>query len=169
MSDADGDGIYEIVVPRKKAFNSFYTFTNGPCPDYSCKENLEGLPCGNPNNFNDRFLPEVANDITVATCFGACFTNAECVSAISEPFEDPRLFVLLNNPPGANAAALRFETALQEDKIITLTNAIGQVAGQWMAPGGATRFQVETADLPAGFYFVTVQAGNRFLTRKLVK
>ncbi len=52
MSDDDMDGIYEITVPRARGFNSYYTFTNGNCPDYSCKEDLTGLECGDPNNFN---------------------------------------------------------------------------------------------------------------------
>jgi hypothetical protein len=37
MSDPDGDQIYEITVPRAMGFTSYYTFTNGNCPDYSCK------------------------------------------------------------------------------------------------------------------------------------
>jgi hypothetical protein len=34
MTDANKDGIYELVVPRKRGFSSFYTFANGNCLDY---------------------------------------------------------------------------------------------------------------------------------------
>ncbi|MCC7244622.1 MAG: hypothetical protein IT269_02995, partial [Saprospiraceae bacterium] len=55
LKDPDGDGVLELTVPRKKSFSSFYAFANGDCPDFSCKENLEGQSCANPNKFNDRF------------------------------------------------------------------------------------------------------------------
>ena len=36
MTDDDGDGIYSITV--KARLDSHYTFTNGACGDWSCKE-----------------------------------------------------------------------------------------------------------------------------------
>ena len=78
MTDEDGDGIYSITVEVAAGFSSFYTFTNGACGDWSCKENLAGLPCGDPNNYNDRFLPEVNNNTVVSTCFGQCSTDGSC-------------------------------------------------------------------------------------------
>lgn len=42
MKDDDGDKVYELRVPRKKGFSSYFTFANGPCGDYSCKEIIEG-------------------------------------------------------------------------------------------------------------------------------
>ena len=78
MTDEDGDGIYSITVEVAAGFSSYYTFTNGACGDWSCKENLAGLPCGDENNFNDRFLPEVNANTTVSTCFGQCSTDGSC-------------------------------------------------------------------------------------------
>lgn len=73
-----GTDIYTITVTQPAGFSSFYTFTNGNCPDYSCKENIAGLPCANPDNFNDRFLPPVSQDTTILACFGQCTTDGEC-------------------------------------------------------------------------------------------
>ena len=78
MTDDDGDGIYSITLEVDSGFSSYYTFTNGACGDWSCKENLAGLPCGDPNNYNDRFLPEVTQDVVVSTCFGQCSTDGTC-------------------------------------------------------------------------------------------
>ena len=78
MTDEDGDGIYSITVEVAAGFSSYYTFTNGACGDWSCKENLAGLPCGDESNFNDRFLPEVNANTTVSTCFGQCSTDGSC-------------------------------------------------------------------------------------------
>lgn len=169
MADDDLDGIYELVVPRKKGFSSFYTFANGPCPDYSCKENLADLPCGNPANFNDRFLPEVQTDVEVATCFGTCFTNAECVSGANAPIEDAQVFSLLGNPSGAGYSLVEFGSEVPADKSVTLTNSIGQQVRQWNLNSSDATFSLQTTDLQAGIYFITVRAGDRFFTRKLVK
>ncbi len=78
LSDDDGDGIYSITVEREVGFSDFYTFTNGPCIDYSCKENIADQACANPNNFNDRFLPAVTQDTIINTCFGECTADNNC-------------------------------------------------------------------------------------------
>ncbi|NNK80198.1 MAG: hypothetical protein HKO93_01770, partial [Flavobacteriales bacterium] len=73
-----GSDVYTVTVTRDVGFSSYYTFTNGTCGDYSCKENLAGLPCGDPGNFNDRFLPPVSSDTTILACFGQCSTDGTC-------------------------------------------------------------------------------------------
>ena len=78
MTDPDGDGIYSITVMLDEGLSGYYTFTNGACGDWSCKENLEGLECGDPTNYNDRFLPAIAGPTTISTCFGQCSTDGTC-------------------------------------------------------------------------------------------
>ena len=85
LTDDDQDGIYSITIMRPEGFSSFYTFTNGACPDYSCKENIEGQDCANPDNFNDRFLPAVAQDTVLNLCFGDCSTEAADCAVVVEP------------------------------------------------------------------------------------
>ncbi len=72
LNDDDGNGVWELTVERANGFESFFTFTNGNCPDYSCKENIEGQSCANPDNFNDRKIGPVTQNVTLATCFGEC-------------------------------------------------------------------------------------------------
>ncbi|MFK7776403.1 MAG: hypothetical protein AB8F94_30050, partial [Saprospiraceae bacterium] len=78
LTDPDGDGIWTTTVIRDLGFSSFYTFTNGNCPNYSCKEDIGGLPCADPNNFNDRFLPAVMSDTTIQACYGNCADDGTC-------------------------------------------------------------------------------------------
>lgn len=169
MHDDDGDGVYEIKVPRKNGFQSHYTFANGPCADYSCKENLAGLPCGDPNSFNDRFLPAVTGDVVVAGCFGQGFTNVECVNSVSNLTQDPGLFQLLGNPSTAGFSVLDFGTRPSDDKLVSLSNATGQVLAQWTVEGHSASFRLPTAGLAPGAYFVTVRTADRYLTRTMVK
>ncbi len=169
MNDNDGDGVYELVVPRKAGFSSYYTFANGPCPDYSCKENLTGLPCGDTLNFNDRFLPAVNTDTEVATCFGTCFDNVECVSGTNTPVKDAQLFALIGNPSTAGYSILEFGSEINDAKTVMLFNGIGQAVHTWHLDRNEVSFKMNTAALQPGIYFVTVSAGDRFFTRKLVK
>lgn len=78
LLDPDKDGVYSITLERPKGFTSFYTFTNGSCADYSCKENIAGQPCANPDNYNDRKMGPFNQDTTLSTCFGQCTTTAQC-------------------------------------------------------------------------------------------
>jgi len=85
----NGDGTHSITVEREKGFTSFYTFTNGACPDYSCKEDIAGQDCANPDNFNDRDMGPINSDTTIATCFGQCSETTDCavVEPVSVTFE----------------------------------------------------------------------------------
>lgn len=76
LTDPDGDGIYSATFERPIGFESFYTFTNGACGDFSCKEDIAGQDCADPDNFNDRFFGALTEDLTIATCFGECTTDA---------------------------------------------------------------------------------------------
>jgi hypothetical protein len=50
-----------------------------------------------------------------------------------------------------------------------MTNSVGQVVHFWNTSGNDRNFRLQTADLQAGVYFVTVNMGNRYYTRKLIK
>jgi len=81
MSDADMDDVWEITMeidPSSPDYEPHYTFLNGNCGDWSCKENLGGLPCGDPGNFNDRILPDITGDMTIMHCFAQCTTDGTC-------------------------------------------------------------------------------------------
>ncbi len=78
LTDEDGDGIYSLTIRREAGFNSYYTFLNGACADWSCKEDISGQDCSDPNNFNDRFLEPLTGDVVINTCYGQCTDVAEC-------------------------------------------------------------------------------------------
>ena len=86
MTDDDGDGIYSITVELPDGYSGYYAFTNGLCPDWSCKESLVGQPCGDPANYNDRYIENVTSDTTLSTCFAQCSTDGTC-SAPADPVD----------------------------------------------------------------------------------
>jgi len=75
MSDDDGDGIWEVTLElNTDQIGVNYIFLNGPNDggDWGTKENLEGQSCADPNNYNDRILPEFDGDTYLLHCFGDC-------------------------------------------------------------------------------------------------
>jgi len=168
MSDPDGDNVFTITVNRQKGFSSFYSFANGNCPDFSCKEDLTGLPCGDPNNFNDRTLPPVQGDTLVATCFGDCFSNSDCVVATRDLKIDQTIFSLSPNLVDGHAL-LSFSPNLAEEKVVRLFNELGEVMQQTDLGKNTTEYQLNTSSLTSGLYLVHVQIGNKIATQKIIK
>ncbi len=74
----NGDGTWSITKTVAEGFSSYYIFTNGACGDYSCKEQLAGLPCSNPDNYNDRFTGVISEDTAFNFCFNECGTDGNC-------------------------------------------------------------------------------------------
>ena len=89
MSDPDGDGIWTLTVDVAVGYTGYYTFTNGACGDWSCKENIAGQSCANPANYNDRQLENITEDTVINTCFGQCSTDGSCeaTSALDITFQ----------------------------------------------------------------------------------
>ena len=61
-----------------------YTFLNSPSNggDWGTKEDLSGLICGDPSNYNDRLLPTITSDTTIQHCFGNCATDGTCIPPV---------------------------------------------------------------------------------------
>jgi len=93
-------------------FESYYTFTNGACGDYSCKEMIAGQDCSNPDNFDDRFMSLPAGETTIIACFEECSNvigGGECVGAL--PIE--LIAFTGRNINGVNELA--WKTAIEEN------------------------------------------------------
>jgi hypothetical protein len=106
MTDDDADGTYEVTVSLDTGITGNYIFINSPAngDDYNGKENLDGQECADPNNWNDRILPEITGDaMTLLHCFGECSGNGtgECPAAVET--HDVTFSVDTANYPGGLA------------------------------------------------------------------
>lgn len=111
MMDDDGDGVYSITMSLEAGYTGYYTFTNGACGDWSCKENLAGLPCGDPNNYNDRSVGPISGNTTISTCFGQCSTDGSCENV--------------------NIAAVTFRVDMSEAAVVGDVNIFGGSINGW--------------------------------------
>jgi hypothetical protein len=166
MIDPDADGIYTITVRQPMGFASNYTFTNGNCPDFTCKENIEGLPCADANSFNDRFLPQVMSDTTIQACFGNCASDGTCNAvSIRDQGIDQTLFDLQPSLADKFTQLVFGEHALSLAKEIQVISLTGRVIQATTSTHQAT-YRINTAGYPAGLYYVKVQAQGKTFTRK---
>ncbi|MDG1380713.1 MAG: lamin tail domain-containing protein, partial [Flavobacteriales bacterium] len=70
MTDA-GNGIWTITKQVASPYSGNYTFLNGNCGDWSCKEDISNQDCAF-GDYNDRNLNNITENHVVNTCFGEC-------------------------------------------------------------------------------------------------
>ncbi|MCH1406414.1 MAG: lamin tail domain-containing protein [Schleiferiaceae bacterium] len=87
LLDPDGDGIYVGTDTLNGSNGGNFIFLNSPAnaSDWNAKENLAGLACADPSNYNDRILPTFTQDTTLMFCFGNCSTDTSCTVTSTNP------------------------------------------------------------------------------------
>ncbi|MDP4876733.1 MAG: lamin tail domain-containing protein, partial [Schleiferiaceae bacterium] len=97
LADPDGDGIYVGTDTLNGANGGNFIFLNNPAnaSDWNAKENLTGLSCADPNNYNDRILPTFTQDTTLMFCFGTCSADTSC--SVTATYPDVTFSVDMNN------------------------------------------------------------------------
>ena len=70
MEDHNNDGVYERGFDLTPGVDYAYTFLNGNCGDWGCKENIEGQSCA-VGQYNDRLI-NVSNDTIATHRFADC-------------------------------------------------------------------------------------------------
>lgn len=168
MFDNDGDGVYTISFERGLGFSSFYAFANGNCPDYSCKEDISGQACANPDNFNDRFLSAIGQDTTIATCFAVCTSDTNCAVDNTEEVLAGSMFELSPSPV-VSEAVLRFNTTLNKAGVLQIVNLRGQVVSTRDIAPYTDMLTLNLSQYPAGFYLVQLTLDDQVYTEKIIK
>ncbi len=164
----NGDGTHSIIMERGMGFESYYTFTNGNCPDYSCKEDISGQECADPDNFNDRYMGPFMADSEINTCFGSCMDLSECVSSTNDIEIAENLFEIRPNLSMDGQVALYVEPSFTEDKRLVIFNNVGQIVVNQNIDGSRNIIQLDMSNDANGLYFVQLQTQNKQLTKRLI-
>lgn len=169
MEEIDSSGVYTITFERLKGFNSYYTFSNGNCPDFSCKEDISGQSCADPNNFNDRFLNSVTQDTTILACFGNC-DETSCVNSVGidkwKLNED-----LFSVAPTLveHSTVISFNQIDGKEKHISVFNISGQMVLPNRSVTTESELSLNMSHLPGGLYYIQVRTRDQFATKKVLK
>ena len=168
MVDPEGDGVYTFSSRRAKGFTSYYTFTNGNCGDYSCKEDLKGLPCGDSTAYYDRFLKATLSDTTILVCFGTCTTDGTCETAgVSNWTIDKDLFSIRPTVVHNYITIVFGKIAINFEKEMTVMNSVGQII-QTLNFKNETTARITASAYPSGIYYMTTKTDKSILTKKFV-
>jgi len=169
MYDNDMDGVFSVTIERETGYGGYYTFTNGPCGDFSCKEIIGGLPCANPQNFNDRFLSPVQQDTVVATCFETCATASDCSSINTVDLAGSDSWVEVVPTLTSNDVRILFHELVQSNASVRIMDITGKTVWQQQWRISPNQLQLQVADWQPGMYFIAVENGSRRATGRFVK
>jgi hypothetical protein len=86
MSDDDGDDIWTLSFEFPANLSTDYTFLNGNCSDWSCKEDIAGQECA-VDPYNDRHIDLGTDDVTVNACFAVC-GDGTCNNVLAAQADD---------------------------------------------------------------------------------
>ena len=168
MDDSDGDGVFSIAVERQRGYSTFYDFANGACPDYSCKEILEGQPCAVPTNYNDRFLPPVQQDTVINTCYATCATNTSCTIGTDAPGLSND-WMTLQPSLATDAVQLVFASQVTGTLNIRVFDAAGKVVLAETRNDLTEQCEIPVSNLKNGLYFILVQSADKAANGRFVK
>lgn len=169
MSDDNGDQIYNLTIQRERNYSSFYDFANGPCPDYSCKEHIEGQPCARPDNYNDRFLNPVSQDTVINTCFAVCSDNTACTISDVKDLSAQSGWMTLQPSLATSSVYLGFASSCNGAAQIRVFNAAGIEVMHLTSAPFADGYQLQVNQLQKGMYFVEVKTNDKQATAKFVR
>lgn len=166
MTDEDGDGIYSISFTRLPGFEGYYSFANGNCPDWSCKEDLEGQDCARVENFNDRYMDAISGPTIIDACYGLCGSIAQCGGIPTDiaELENKSTITLL----GQSSDWLTVEVeGLAIGSPIVMSSIVGQRIGETVTD--ATQVKLPIHQLASGLYIITVGTGAQSASVKFYK
>ena len=158
LEDADGDGIWSgsKVLP---AAGGNFTILNGNCPDWSCKENISGQPCANPNHYDDRnhLLGGFGQDTTLNLQYGSC-ADPGGVSEINK-------FIKIYPNPNNGVVNISSDKQINSVKIY---NMIGNLVFEEKSCKSNSLINIQ--DFINGVYFVVVDfEDGSFNNTKLIR
>jgi hypothetical protein len=168
MTDTDGDGVFSIQIERERGYSTFYAFANGPCADYSCKENIVGLPCAVPTNFNDRQLSAVQKDTVINTCFASCAANTACTSGTNAPALSND-WLTLQPSLATDAVRLVFAVPVVGKVNIQVFDAAGRAVLAETRNDLTDSYLMPVSSLKNGLYTVLVQTSEVAASGRFVK
>ena len=168
MIDPDGDGIYTFVTTKPAGFASHYTFLNGNCPDWSCKEDLAGLECGDPDSYNDRYLPATSSDLTIQACFGNCVDDGSCITTNVFNISAAENMFTVRPSVAQDFVTIEFAKYLEnKDKELVVLNSLGKVITNLKIDRSGA-YTLDTEALSNGIYFLQIGAEGAVFSKKFI-
>ena len=159
LDDSDGDGVWEGTMSLPAAGGHF-TILNGNCGDWSCKENIQGQPCADAGNYNDRnnLLGGFSQDTTLILEYGSCETPVVGISDYSK-----NIISIYPNPT-TDVINISSTSTITD---YTIYNMIGNRVMSTNV--NASNAVVDMSTLTKGVYFVEVNQNGILTNKRIIK
>ena len=157
LDDSDGDGVWTGTTSLPESGGHF-TILNGNCSDWSCKEDISGLPCADPGNYNDRnnLLGGFTQDTTLNLQFGSCDTPGTGITQL-----DNKLSVFPNPSNGI--------INLKSDQIINTLRIYNMIGNLVLIENLSLKKSILNIEsLTSGIYFIEVELNNGSVINKKI-
>jgi len=162
--------VWTITFEKPVGFTSYYTFTNGNCPDYSCKEDISGQSCANPDNFNDRLLTALTGDTTITTCFALCTDDlSQCGTTSVRNLDVTHDLFKIVPTITSGQVGLAFVEQGTEERLVQVMHPSGQIVSSTVLSGEVEFYEMDVNSLPSGLYVVHVRSGKTIATQRMIK
>ncbi len=161
LSDSDGDGVWEGTM-NLPAAGGHFTILNGNCSDWSCKEDISGLPCADPNNWNDRnnLLGGFSQDTTLVLQYGDCSTPGGNTGVVDKAIDAISIYP----NPTSDVIHISSTSTITD---YTIYNMIGNKV--MMSNVNASNLIVDISTLTKGVYFVEVHQNGILTNKRIIK
>ena len=161
LSDVDGDGVWEGTM-NLPAAGGHFTILNGNCSDWSCKEDISGLPCADPGAFNDRtnLLGGFTQDTTLVLQFGDCSTPSGNTGIIDNAKDEILIY------PNPTLDMINISST----STITDYNMYNMIGNKVMSSNvNASIAIIDMSTLTKGVYFVEVNQDGLLINKRIIK
>ena len=161
LSDVDGDGVWEGTM-NLPAAGGHFTILNGNCSDWSCKEDISGLPCADPGAFNDRtnLLGGFTQDTTLVLQFGDCSTPSGNTGIIDNAKDEILVY------PNPTSDVINISST----STITDYNMYNMIGNKVMSSNvNASIAIIDMSTLTKGVYFVEVNQNGLLINKRIIK
>tara|TARA_B100000989_G_scaffold242697_1_gene189650 strand:+ start:507 stop:1664 length:1158 start_codon:yes stop_codon:yes gene_type:complete len=161
LSDVDGDGVWEGTM-NLPAAGGHFTILNGNCSDWSCKEDISGLPCADPGAFNDRtnLLGGFTQDTTLVLQFGDCSTPSGNTGIIDNAKDEILIY------PNPTSDVINISST----STITDYNMYNMIGNKVMSSNvNASIAIIDMSTLTKGVYFVEVNQNGLLINKRIIK
>lgn len=161
LSDVDGDGVWEGTM-NLPAAGGHFTILNGNCSDWSCKEDISGLPCADPGAFNDRtnLLGGFTQDTTLVLQFGDCSTPSGNTGIIDNAKDEILIY------PNPTSDVINISST----STITDYNMYNMIGNKVMSSNvNASIAIIDMSTLTKGVYFVEVNQDGLLINKRIIK
>ena len=147
VPNADGKDVW-VGIASLAASGGHFTILNGICSDWSCKEDLIGQSCSDPNANDDRtnLLGGFTQDTTIVLEYGSC-TRPVSSTDISEVVNDVLIY------PNPTVNIINIKTPINMNSLVVY-NMIGNLVMTRNVNSNSHTFDVTS--LRNGVYFISL-------------